>query len=347
MWWYRLAIGWEWVYTDARMMKKIFLCMGIGVAAAVEAPPTIPEGNITYDEMSYQGGSSELPADFVGGNSSGGGYDAMETVTPPSSQTSSSSRTEINLVMYASDYQVRGMGVTNDLSQYGTSSLYLSHILANRNMFNKGIQQRVHGLAGVIWDASCPLGDIMQFRLGYAIGKEVLPNFTVELGYNFRRGGLEGYMAKWHDDSSHRGEQDLVLAAVYNDYQKGFFGHAEVGAGFYGLTGFFMDFEVGYRFADVIKSSRMGGDVELSFGAAPSFSYWGTGVEGLDACRLKIALVPYSHAGTFGRDAHTKIKPWVQFAWTGNNARKITRNIGYTPVDHFQFTLGLDVGWRF
>ena len=108
--------------------------MGVGIAAAVETPPTIPEGDITYDDVSYQSGSSGLPADFLGDNSGAGGYDAIEAVTPPSSQASSSPRTDINLVMYASDYQVRGMGVTNDLSQYGTSSLYLSHILANRNM---------------------------------------------------------------------------------------------------------------------------------------------------------------------------------------------------------------------
>ncbi len=316
------------------------------LAWAVEAPPAIPDGQITYDELSYQNtGASDLPPEFAAG-ASNQTLPTMEVV-PPSSSSSSSPHVVVDLMAYATDYQVRGMGVTNDLSEYGCSSLSISFTPTNRNLFHKGIQQRFHGMAGAIWDATCPLGDVMQFELGYSLGKEVVPNLLVEVGYNFRRGGLEGYMAKWHDGASHRSAQDISLRAAYNDFQKGFFGHAEIGGAFYGLTGFYMDFEGGYRFTDVMSPRAFGLDLEVSLGVAPSFSYWGTGVEGLDATRIRVAVLPYSSNGRFGRDAHTFIKPWVQISWTGNNARKITRNLGYTPVDHFQFTLGLDIGWRF
>ena len=315
---------------------------------AVEAPPSIPGGRVSYDEISYQNpADSELPPEFMTGMPTGG-YDAPAPVTAPSTPAASSSpHTVIDLCAYTTDYQVRGMGVTNYLSKYGASSLSVSHTFANRNLFHKGIQQRVHGLAGAIWDASCPLGDIPRFELGYGLGKEIFPNLLIEAGYHFRRGGLEGYMAKWHDRSSHRSAQDVALSVSYNDWQKGFFGHAEFGWGFYGLTGCYFDAELGYRFAELIRTARMGADVEVSVGAAPSVSYWGSGVEGVDAYRVKLAVRPYSNGVVLGRDSHTQIKPWVQWAWTGNNARKIFRHAGYGPVDHFQITAGIDIGWKF
>ena len=296
------------------MVKKCVALFAAGsLAWAVEVPPSIPDGQITYDELSYQNpGQSELPPEFTGGMADPGAQ-PVAFVPPSDAASASSPHTVVDLMAYATDYQVRGMGVTNDLSQYGTSRLSVSFTPSNRNLFRKGVQQR----------------------------------FLVEVGYNFRRGGLEGYMAKWHDDASHRGTQDVTFRVAYNDFQKGFFGHAEVGAGFYGLTGFYTDFEGGYRFTDVTSPRSVGVDLEVSLGVAPSFSYWGTGVEGVDATRVRVAFLPYSPNGRFGRDARTFIKPWVQASWTGNNARKITRNLGYTPVDHFQFTFGLDIGWKF
>lgn len=333
------------------MKKTLFiLTLGLTTALAIEMPPSIPGGDITYDEVSYQNPGaydSELPPEFITPAAGTGATVDTGYVAPASLAPSSTPRTVINLRAYSTDYQVRGMGVTNDLSKYGTSSLSISHTLANKNLFRKGIQQRVHGLAGVIWDASCPLGDIMQYELGYAVGKEVFPNLLVELGYNFRRGGLEGFMAQNHDRASHRSEQDIAFSITFNDFQKGFFGHAEAGWGFYGLTGVYFDVEAGYRIADAIRSPRLPADLELSVGASPSVSYWGSGVEGVDAYRVKVALLPYSPRGTFGRDAHVLVKPWVQCSWTGNNARKIFRHAGYGPVDHFQITAGLDVTVKF
>lgn len=336
------------------MKKTLFLITAtVFAATAADMPPAIP-GEITYDELSYQpmsaGYDTDLPPEFINDADAGAGpVGSSLSYIPPSSgvPASSSPRTLIDLCAYANNYQVRGMGVTNDLSHYGVSTLTVSHTFANRNLFRKGIQQRVHGMAGAIWDASCPLGDIMPFELGYSLGKEVFPNLLVEVGYNFRRGGLEGYMAKFHDRSSHRSEQDLALRISYNDNLKGFFGHAECGWGFYGLTGWYFDAELGYRFTDIIRTRRLMSDMEVSVGVAPSISYWGTGVEGVDACRVKVALLPYSVRGTFGRDARVQVKPWVQCSWSGDNASKIYRHIGYGPVDHFQVTVGVDVSLRF
>ena len=337
------------------MMKRTSLMLiacGMTVAQAQDYPPGIPEGQVTYDEVSYQtGGESELPAEFLMGDPAAttpsAAASSASVPAPPSPAASSNRNTVINLRAYESNYQVRGMGVTNGLSQYGDSSLSVSHTFANRNIFHKGIQHRVHGMAGVIWDAACPLGEIPQFCLGYAVGKEVLPNLLIELGYNFRRGGLEGYMAKTFDRASHRSEQDVALTITLDDHQKGFFGHAEWGYAFYGLTGSYLDFELGYRFTDVVRGPRAGADLEISAGAAPSFSYWGSGVEGVDACRIKAALVPYTHNGKLGRDAHAQVKPWVMCSWSCNNARKIARHTGDGLVDHFLITFGIDVGWNF
>lgn len=341
-------------------MKKTLLILSLlGCSIAAEMPPSLPGSSVSYDAVTYQPVTSDpyLPPEFTGGAPVQpmpvGGYDGsvgpMEPVMPPITPAQSSTpNTVIDLHAYSTNYQVRGMGVVDSMSKYGTSSLEVSHTLANRNLFHRGIQHRIHGMAGVIWDASSPLGDIPQFRLSYSIGKEVLPNLLVELGYNFRRGGLEGFMAKYFDRTSHRAAQDIALSATYNDYQKGFFGHAEIGWGFYGLTGVYMDAEVGYRFVDVMPNARLGTDVELSAGVAPSVSYWGSGVEGVDACRIRLALRPYSrNANLLGQDARTQIKPWIQCSWSGDNASKIHRHTGFGPVDHFQISAGVDIGWKF
>ncbi len=329
-------------------MKKFFICAGLVSAGlpAVEAPPAIPEGSVTYDEVSYPGGETELPPEFTDTTSSAGGYDAMAAM-PAAPAPSSNPNTVIDLLLYASNYEVRGMGVTDDMNKYGTSHVYVSHIFANKNLFGKGIQQRVHGMAGVIWDASSPLGDIMQFEAGYSVGKEVAPNLLMELGYGFKRGGLEGLIAKGFDDCSHRSTQELTFSVTYNDHQKGFFGRAMVGLSFYGLTGYYIDAEAGYRITNVINGPNLGADLEVSGGVAPSFSYWGSGVDGIDAYRVRVALQPFTHGGKLGRDGRMSVTPWAQCSWSGNNARKIHRRTGTAMVDHLQFTFGVNAGFKF
>ena len=139
-----------------------------------------------------------------------------------------------------------------------------------------------------------------------------------------------------------------MASLVYNDHQKGFFGKLEAGAGFYGLTGLYFDVEAGYRFTDVMVRGNLGADLELSFGVAPSHGYWGSDVEGVDAYRIRAALLPYTQTGSFGRDARAYVKPWIQCSWSGSNAAKIDRAAdGAGPVDHFQITVGVDCGLNF
>ena len=329
------------------MMKKTFFILSLSFAAlAVEAPPSFPGGEVTYDELAYQNpGEAELPPEFLAGGDDTSS--ASTTVAAPVSTPSSRPNTVINIHAYSTDYQVRGMGVTNHMNRYGTSSIEATHTFANRNLFRRGIQHRVEGMAGIIWDASCPLGEIPQFGLGYFVGKEVFPNLVVEGGYHFRRGGLEGYMARWYDRSSHRSAQDIAVRIAFNDFQKGFFGHAECGLSFYGLTGWYFDAEIGYRFTDVIRGRRIGADMEISIGASPSMSYWGEGVEGVDAYRVRVALRPFSQRNVLGRESRVQFKPWVQCAWSGDNAAKIYRHVGFGPVDHFHLSAGLDVTIKF
>lgn len=154
-------------------------------------------------------------------------------------------------------------------------------------------------------------------------------------------------MARFHDGAPHRVTQDVNFSLSYDDRQRGFFGHLSGGAAFQGLNGFFFDAEVGYRFADIMPNAAIGTDVEISCGVAPSFSYWGTNVDGIDAYRIKVAVEPFSRNGVFGRDARMYVRPWVQTSWSGSNAKKIDRVTPDGPVDHFQVTAGVDIGCRF
>ncbi len=322
------------------MMKSSLLALATTLPlAATELPPLVESGPVYYEDIVYQ---DDAPAPQAPAYSAPSYY-GTAPLHPAASQ---GNRGEIILNAFSSNYQVRGMGVTNDLSNYGYSSLSGSLTLPNRNLFGRGIHQRVSGTWGAIWGADQELGDTPQINLNYAIGKELLPNLIVEAGYSLRRGGLEGFMAR-ATGGSHRIAQDLNVSISFNDRQRGFFGHAIWGVGFQGLTGSYLDFEAGYRLTDLVSRGNFGTDLELSAGIAPSFGYWGGGVEGIDAYRLRAALRPFSHSGSFGRDAHLQLTPWVQCSWTGHNASKISRRVHCGPADHFQFTVGLDLGWRF
>ena len=323
------------------MMKPaIFALAAAAPLLATELPPAIPSGPIQYDDYSYDVGYT--------------GYDSYATpsYTPaapaPLAAPASARRGYVNLNAYTSNYQVRGLGVRNDYSQYGYSSLSGSCILPNRNLFGRGLYHRISGEYGLIWDASCVLGNMPVARAGYSIGKEIFPNLNAEIGYTFRHGGFEGFMARRFDGASHHTTQEINALLSYNDYQKGFFGKVEAGVGFYGLTGVYFDVEAGYRFTDVISRGNIGADLELSVGLAPSLGYWGSGADGVDAYRVKAALQPYTHTGNLGRDGRFYVSPWVQCSWSGSNAAKIDRvTHGAGPVDHFLITLGVDCGLKF
>ncbi len=342
------------------MMKHPLLVLVASLPlAAVELPPLIEAGPVQYNSVTYQPTPQApacAPTPAEQDNSSfyhGTGMHSPSFTSPPIYATapiqrvaSNGTQGEVILNAYTTNYQVRGMGVVNDLSDHGWSSVSGSWTLPNRNLFNQGIHQRFSGTFGLIWGAGDALGDTPLANLNYALGKEVLPNLVVEIGYSFRRGGLEGFMTR-ATGGAHRVAQDFTLCASFNDQQRGFFGHILWGIGFQGLTGSYLDICAGYRLTDIASHGNYAADLELSAGVAPSFGYWGGGVEGIDAYRLRAALRPYALDGSFGRDARMQLTPWVQCSWTGNNSRKLDRRLGGNPADHFQLTFGADLGWKF
>lgn len=309
--------------------------------AATELPPPIPDGPVTYNSVVYDDPLADYNTPFEYSEPSSA---PLQPITPSSD---SNKRVFVRFNIYESNYQVRGMGVTNKLSDHGYSSLSADFVLPNRNLFNAGIYQKIGGDLGIVWGAAEALGDTPVLGAHYALGKEIFPNLTLEVGYNLRHGGLEGFMAKATDGAPHRLAQDINVTLAFDDHQRGFFGHLQWGYGFQGLTGQYYDAELGYRFTDVINKSRFGADLEVSTGISGSFGYWGPGVEGVDAGRLRLALPLYTHTGSLGRDGNWQLKPWVQFSTSGSNARKLDRAVGSGPVDHFQITFGVELGYRF
>lgn len=334
------------------MYRSSFLFALLALPALAEMPPSIPAGPVEYGSVSYDAPA----ADELGGYTMGGYTPALPVMgdsapaaTPaaPMPAPSSEHCAALNLNAYTSNYQVRGMGLTDAFSHHGYSSLSGSYTFPNRNLFGRGIQQRVGGELGAIWDARDLLGDTPLLRVDYAVGKEIFPNAVFEVGYSLHHGGLEGAFARAKGGCPHRLAEDVNLTLRYDDHQGGFFGHAQWGMGFQGLTGSFFDAELGYRFPSVLNAGNIGSDVEISAGVAPSLGYWGGGVEGVDAYRVKVALPLFTHNGTLGHDAHPYLRPWVSAAWSGSNAAKIDRVYGRGPIAHSQLTVGVDCGWKF
>lgn len=310
---------------------------------ATELPPVIPAGPVQYGDVTYDNSPAPAPeADMVPAPAA-----APAGYTAPISAPSSERKGYLNLNAYSTNYQVRGMGLTDELTHHGYSSLSGSFTLPNTNLFGLGIRQRLGGELGQVWGADDILGDTPVVHFDYAVGKEIFPNLMAEAGYSLRHGGLEGVLAHAKGACPHRLAQDANLALRFDDRQHGFFGHAVWGIGFQGLTGSYFDAEAGYRFANALSLGPIGADIEISAGIAPSLGYWGGGVEGVDAYRLKLALPIFTHNGTLGHDAHPYLRPWVSASWSGSNASKIERAYGHGAVDHFQLTLGIDLGWNF
>lgn len=323
------------------MKKSLFLISCLALPAmGTEMPPMIPDGPITYENVTYE----DPLAGFEDPYAFSEPTPAAAPVTPAAS---SGERAFIKLGLYESNYQVRGMGVTDRLASNGYSYLTGSYILPNRNLLNAGIYQKVGGHVGVVWGATAELADTPVLNAHYALGKELFPNLTVELGYTLRHGGLEGFIARYGEGCAHRITQDFNVTLAFNDHQKGFFGSAQWGWGFQGLTGHYFDVEAGYRFTDVLNTSRWGIDLEVSAGWSSSLGYWGAGVEGTDATRIRVAAPVFTHGGAIGRDGRMHLTPWMQISTSGSNAGKIDRAVGSGPIDHFQMTFGVNLGWKF
>lgn len=336
------------------MMKSTLIALSLTLPVfAIEMPPMIPDGPVTYESVSYEAPAPSQPwAQEPGATAPAAGmpddsFYGVPAAAPMTPSVNSGNNGYVRLNAYTSNYNVRGMGFTNDLTNYGYSSVSGSYILPNRDMFNRGIYQRLSGSYGIIWGAGDHLGDTDLANFNYAIGKEIFPNCTVEVGYSLRYGGFEGFMAKHNDGAAHSLSQDLNLTLSFNDHQRGFFGSMTWGWAFKGLNGIYGDIELGYRFTNVLNGAVLGADLELSAGMAPSFSYWASGADGIDAYRLRAALPLFTHSGTLGRDARAQLVPWMQVSWSGSNAGKIDRDFSIGAVDHFIFTVGVDMGWNF
>ncbi len=321
------------------MMKRTILALSAALPAlATELPPTIPGGSVTYDFVDYETPVYEpAPAPAP----------AIPAYAPETPSVSSGQRGYVTITPYSNEYTVRGMGLTDGLTDYGYSLLSGSYVLPNQNLFGRGIYQRISGAYGVILGKGDALGERPLFNANYALGKEIFPNLTAELGYSLRYGGLEGFMAKHYDGAPHSASHDVNFSLRFNDGQKGFFGSMTWGLGFSGLNGIYGDIELGYRFTDVISGALIGADLELSAGIAPSFSYWTDGADGIDAYRIRIALPLYTHSGTMGRDAKLHVTPWIQASKAGSNGSKIDDDLGYDAIDSFTLSAGVDVSWHF
>lgn len=322
------------------MMKRSLITLAAGLPAlATELPPAIPDGPVTYDNVSYETPepAAEPPAPAL----------TTPALAPETPAIGTDNKGYIYITPYTNEYTVRGMGLTDGLTDYGYTQVSGSYILPNQNLFGRGIYQRISGTYGIIWGHGDALGDTPLFNANYALGKEIFPNLTAEVGYSLRYGGMEGFLAKYHDGVPHRLSQDINVALKFNDGQKGFFGSMTWGLGFSGLNGIYGDLEIGYRFTNVFNGSRLGADLELSAGISPSFSYWADSADGIDAYRIRAALPLFTHSGSMGRDAKLKVIPWVQASKSGNNAGKIDRALQYDAVDSFNLTVGVDVGWHF
>ncbi len=344
------------------MMKRTLIALsGTLPVLATELPPAIPDGPVTYEAVSFESPdpsfdpySQESAGTFMPDISgdpmsapSGSDYSFSPTA-PITPSVSSGNNGYIFLNAYTSNYNVRGLGFDNNLSRYGYSSISASGTLPNRNLFGCGIYQRISGSYGFIYGAGDELGDTQMAAAAYCLGKEIFPNLTLEVGYALHYGGFEGYMAKRYDGAAHRLSQDFNLTLAFNDHQKGIFGSMTWAWAFRGLNGIYGDIEIGYRFTNVLNGARLGADLELSCGIAPSFSYWSNSADGIDAYRLRAALPLFTHSGSLGRDARMQLIPWAQASWSGSNAAKIDRDThGAGPIDHFIFTIGLDLGWNF
>ncbi len=321
---------------------SLILALSYSAAFAQMLPPPIPSGPIEYTN------EASLPSPLAAEDTViESGMNVAPVIGAPILEAPSSSEKawDIALNLYTSNYNVRGMGVTNQMSDWGFSSLSGRYIHSNRNMFNVGVYQQFDAQLGTIWGAGDALGgEFSQFA--YTLGKEIFPNAKLSVGYALRHGGLEGFLAEERGKTHHNLTQDLTISLTYNDYQQGFFGAALASYSFYGLTGWYYDVSVGYRFTDVIAKANLGLDIEVIAGLALSDNYWTRGTTGLDAARLRVNFIPYSLRGSFGREEVFHIIPWIEATVTGDSDRSIRRDFG-AVIDQKQINVGIELRWKF
>ena len=135
------------------MKKSFLLTLALSLPAlATDMPPAIPDGPVSYDSVSYEDPLAGADYGFADATTPAPAMAAAPA--PITAASSSDQKAYININAFSTNYQVRGMGVTDYMSSNGYSSIDGSFIVGNRNLFNKGVYQRISGEAGVIWGAA-------------------------------------------------------------------------------------------------------------------------------------------------------------------------------------------------
>ncbi|MEG2248682.1 MAG: hypothetical protein RSB48_02420 [Akkermansia sp.] len=180
------------------------------------------------------------------------------------------------------------------------------------------------------------------FNAFWAMDKEILPNLRAGVGYELNYGGLPGFIAKRMGKVSHSLAQGVHGYVKYDDSGHGYFGSADLQAGFYGLTGWRFDLEGGKRWHSNF-SQRV--DMELSAGIGFSSSYWGSNIRGVDQLNVKFALP--IRTNLMDDQKGIRIVPYIQAAWSGNTRSEINRYCRERVIDQFQLIGGVNVIYNF
>lgn len=234
-------------------------------------------------------------------------------------------------------------------SRYQYKNIVASKLLNSSGLFNIGgqvdmplgtWQQHIladYGLACDGW-----LNDRNMFDVGWAADREILPNLRAGGGYMLNYGGLPGFVAKARGKAPHSLAQSLDGYLTYDDPGHGYFGTLDVQGGFYGLTGWRFDLQVGKRWQGLLHQYV---DLELSGGIGLSTSYWGSGVDGIDQLNVKLAAPIRTSLNS--DEKGFRITPFVQFVWAGNTRSDINRACGYRVIDRFEVVGGVMLSFKF
>lgn len=247
------------------------------------------------------------------------------------------------------DQSIAGKAYMGYQTRYQYKNIVASRYLNSSGVFNLGgevdlplLSWEQHITADYGYALDGELNDRNMFNVSWFADREVLPNLKTGGGYNMNYGGMPGFIAKMKGKAPHSLAQSIDGFISYDDSGRGIFGSLDVQGGFYGLTGWRFDVEVGKRWSGV-PSSYM--DLELSGGMGFSTSYWGSGVDGVDQMNLKLAA-PIRTSLTSEKNG-LRITPFIQAVWAGNTRGDINRSCGFRAVDKFEMVGGIGVSYCF
>ena len=266
--------------------------------------------------------------------------------------TSDYTMTPVSEPRAASYYQrsVSGSVSVGYDSRYMFHDIAVTPLLNSSGVFNfageielplvANMRQHIGLTYGAITDGI--LSDREMFEVNWAAGTEIFPNLKAGVGYDLNYGGLPGYMAKMRGKAPHSVAQDVNGFLKYDDPGRGWFGGLEVYGGFYGLTGWRIDLEVGKRWEGFLTPQS---NLEVSLGTGYSSGFWAGSVSGFDQVNVKAAL-PFA-LGSLGEDRGFRLVPFIQAIWAGDNRGEINRACGVRVMDDFQVVGGVKAEFRF